>query len=183
MKLIALTGMPGAGKGEVKRIILKAKEIPIVVMRTVVEDEMRSKGIEVNNRNLRNYATELRDKHGADIVARKCAPLIREKNSDVAIVDGIRGLVEVELFKKEFGDDFHLISVHTSPKVRFDRLRKRGKEWDMKEWDEFVFRDKKELSWGLGNAIAMADHVIINEGSFEELEKQVKMIMKEILGE
>ena len=69
-----------------------------------------------------------------------------------------------------------------SPKTRFDRMKRRAREGDMDNWEGFVFRDRKELSWGLGDVIALADHVIINEGSFEELERQVKDILDKILG-
>lgn len=183
MKIIAITGMPGSGKGTFEKEIMKIKKIPVVVMREVVEEEMKKKGIKVSNRNLRNYATEIRRMHGDNIVAKKCVPIIKEIRSEILIIDGIRSLDEIDHFKKEFGDDFSLISVHASPKIRFDRLRNRGLEWDMKNWDEFVFRDRKELSWGLGSAIALGDYVVINETSIQHLEKEAYRIMNHILGD
>jgi dephospho-CoA kinase len=183
MKIIAITGMPGSGKGTFEKEIMRIKKIPIIVMREVVEDEMREKGIKVTNRNLRNYATEIRKMHGNDVVAKKCVPIIKGKNSDLLIIDGIRSLDEIDRFKKEFGDDFHLIAVHASPKIRFERLKERGLEWDMEKWDEFVFRDKKELSWGLGSAIAMADHFVVNENSLKHLSDEAKRMINEILGD
>ncbi len=44
--------------------------------------------------------------------------------------------------------------------------------------EEFREREKKELSWGLGNVIAMADIVIINEGSLEEFKEKVREILR-----
>lgn len=180
VKIISITGMPGAGK-KIVRTELEKKGIPVVVMRHVVENKMRERGIEVNNRNLRDFATELRKRHGMDIVARECVPLIQEKNSDMVILDGIRSYEEVEFLKRKYGNDFYLIAIHSSSSTRFNRLRNRGKEWDMKNWEEFEWRDEKELSWGLGKSIAKADFMIVNEKGLKHVKKQTMKILKVIL--
>lgn len=182
MKIIALTGMAGSGKEEAKRFILKTRKMPTMKMSSVVEAEMEEKGLPLTNESIRNYATEIRKEHGYDIVAKMCVPVIKKDKTDFFLIDGVRGLPEIEVFKEEFGDDFSLVAIHSSPKTRFDRLKKRGRHGDMDEWNEFVFRDKKELGWGLGDVIALADYVVINEGALDELESQVKVIMKKILG-
>jgi dephospho-CoA kinase len=182
MKIITLTGMPGAGKDEVKKLILKIKDMPVFVMSSVVLDDMKKKGLPMTNEGIRNYATELRRKYGYDIVARKCAPMIDKIDADVVLIDGTRGPAEVDFFKARYGNDFHLIAVYASPKTRFERTKERGREGDAKKWEEFVFRDKKELTWGLGDVIAVADYVIVNEGTLKALESQVKHIMKQIFG-
>lgn len=177
MKIIATTGMPGSGKGEVLNY-LKSKGTPAIVMRDVVEDEMKKKGIEINNRTLREFGTQLREKNGMNIVAKMCVPLINQlKNNKLLLIDGIRSYDEVEFFKKKFTKDFVLIAIHVPPQLRFERLKSRGEKWDMKNLEEFLWRDKVELSWGLGNAIALADYVIDNSGSLEDLHKQIDRII------
>lgn len=181
MKIIATTGMPGSGKGEVLKY-LKEKGIPAFVMREAVQAEMEKKGIEINNKNLREYGTELRKKKGNDIVAKMCLPSIKElsKKHKIILVDGIRGYSEVKIFKKELTENFILIAIFASPKTRFERLRARGKNWDMKSWKEFKWRDDVELNWGLGNVIALADYIINNSGTLEELNKQIDGILSKI---
>lgn len=180
--IIGITGMPGSGKAEIRKII-EEMDIPVVIMREVVQKEMEQKGISINNRTLRNYSTELRKKHGMDVVAKKCKPLVEKslKTNKIIALDGIRGLEEIEYFKKFYTDDFILISVHASPKTRFERLKERGEKWDMKEWDEFVWRDKQELSWGIGNAIAESDYIIVNEGTIQELKENFKDVYDKII--
>jgi dephospho-CoA kinase len=78
MKVIAITGMPGAGKDVVSDIIIKEKKIPMLTMRSVVESEMKEKGIELNNKNLREYATDLREKYGNNIVAKKMSAYFKK---------------------------------------------------------------------------------------------------------
>lgn len=180
-RIIAITGMPGAGKTEVRKIIEK-KSVPVIVMRHVVEDEMRKKKIEPNNKNLRDYADKLRKKHGYDIVAKKCVPLIKEKfkKSSTVLIDGIRGPQEVALFKKQFGQRFVLISILAAPKTRFERLKKRGLPWDMKTRKEFDWRDKREISWGLGDVIKKADYIIDNEGTKKDLRKKLGRVFSKL---
>lgn len=181
--IIATAGLGGCGKGEILSY-LKEKGIPAVVMREVVQREMEEKGIEVNNKNLREYATELRKKKGMDIVAKMCLPILKEmiKKHKIILIDGIRGYEEVKLFKKELTKDFILIGIFASPKTRFERLKTRGENWDMKTWEEFEWRDGIELSWGLGNAIALADYIIDNSGTIEDLHKRIDDLMKKITG-
>jgi len=175
--IIATTGMPGSGKGEVLEFF-KKKGIDSVVMRTVVEKKMKEQGIEVNNRNLREFATKLREDNGIDIVARMCIPIIREKlkTQKNILIDGIRSYEEIECIKKEFGEDFILIAVEADFEKRFERLKKRGEIWDMQTKEELKWRDEKELGWGLGKSIQAADIIIDNNGTKEELYKKIDEI-------
>jgi dephospho-CoA kinase len=45
----------------------------------------------------------------------------------------------------------------------------------------FAVRDERELMVGLGSAIAMADHVITNEGTLEQFKKRMRMFLEEYL--
>jgi dephospho-CoA kinase len=181
MKIIAITGMPGSGKSETINY-LKEKGIKAVVMREVVQREMEEKGIAVDNKNLREYATDLRKKRGMDVVAKMCLPLIKRLSKDqrMILIDGVRGYNEVKLFKRELTEDFILVAIFASPKIRFKRLASRGEKWDMKTLKEFEWRDDVELSWGLGNAIALSDYMIDNSGSIEDLHKGIDKVVETI---
>jgi dephospho-CoA kinase len=183
MKIRATAGMPGSGKGEFLNY-LNGKGIPSIVMREVVQKDMETKGIEVNNKNLREYATNLRKENGIDIVAKMCLPLIKErsKGSYMVLIDGIRGYDEVKFFKKELTTDFVLVAIFASPKIRYERLSKRGEKWDMKTWEEFEWRDNVELGWGLGNAIALSDYLIDNSGSLDDMHNKIDEILSEVIG-
>ena len=56
----------------------------------------------------------------------------------------------------------------------------RGREDDSQDLDLIKERDKRELSWGLGNVIASADIVISNEGSIEDFQQKIKEIFNKI---
>ncbi|MDH5783256.1 MAG: dephospho-CoA kinase, partial [Candidatus Bathyarchaeota archaeon] len=53
---------------------------------------------------------------------------------------------------------------------------------DPKGWEAFLKRDLRELSVGLGNAIAIADYLIVNEGTKEEFKMKIHETLKAALG-
>ena len=176
--------MPYSGKS-VFVSVAKEMGIPSFLMRSVVEDEMRKKGIAVTNVSLREYATQIRKDYGQGIVAERCVPYLDAllKKNRAVLVDSLRSPEEDGIFRKKYGD-FVLVAIKSSPKARFSRLgRKRPghKSDEPKTVEELEWRDKKELSWGLGDVIARADLVLENEGSEEDFRKRARELLEGIL--
>ncbi len=163
---MAVTGMPGSGKSIISRVLAKALNARIYSMGDIVRREVTRRGLEVNVRNVEQVATELREELGKAAVA---ILLAREfKDEDTIIVDGLRSLDEVAVFSK-YGR-ICLVAVHASPYTRYRRLMARGRVDEVKGWEDFMLRDRKNLEYGIGGAIAMADYMIVNEGSIEEVQ-------------
>ncbi|MDP8011364.1 MAG: AAA family ATPase [Thermoplasmata archaeon] len=168
--IILLVGMPGAGKEE---FIKKAKEmgIQVVSMGDVVREYTESLGLELNDKNVGQIANEERKKHGMDIWAKRTLDKIK---SEKCIIDGIRNKEEIDFFKQNLKNRIIVTAILSSEQVRFERIMKRKRKDDARTWEEFVERERRELSWGLGNVIALADHFIINESDLEEFRKKVE---------
>jgi dephospho-CoA kinase len=173
--VVGLAGMPGSGKS----LVVAAARLEgygVVVMGDVVREETENRGLELNPKNIGKVMLELRKNGGASVVADKCIPKIERKRSGKVIVDGIRSLSEVEAFKKHF-PKFSLIAVHASSEARFTRLYSRRRSDDPDGWDVFNERDMRELGVGVGNAIAMAEHIIVNENNREAAKAQTKKVL------
>lgn len=179
MLVICVVGMPASGKGVVAKEAEKMG-LPVIVMGDIVREETVKRGLPLTPQNLNMVAKDLRDREGEDVIAKRCVEKIRKIRSDVIIVDGVRSLKELERYKRDLGKTV-TIAVHASPQVRFKRILGRNRPGDPKSWNEFVKRDLIELSFGLGNVIALADYMIVNEGTIEELRETVKKLLKEIL--
>ena len=175
MKAIAFTGMPGAGKSEAVRV---AEELGIAVVRMgdVVRNEARKRGLELSDENVGGLADEMRREHGKDIWARKC--LEELKGKDVVVIDGIRNIEEVEFFRR-YIKNFILVAIRASPRIRYERIAKRGRSDDTDSIEKMKERERRELSWGLGSVIAMADVIIVNEGNLEEFREKIRQLLKE----
>ena len=176
MKLIIVTGMPGAGKSEVADVFRKNGH-PIIVMGDVIREETRRRGLEANRENTKKIALELREKDGPGAVAKHCIEEMKKTSADTIVIEGCRSLAEVDVFD-DYAEKVTIVSVHTSPTTRFTRLKDRGRDDAPLEWVSFRERDLREISIGLGGVIAMSDIMLINEGTIEELQKLSEETLK-----
>ena len=174
--LVGLAGMPGSGKS---LVVDGARELgyAIVVMGDVVREETAKRGLDLTPQSVGKVMLELRAQGGNTVVASKCIPKIEAQESSKVLVDGLRSLYEVDTFKGHFAK-FTLAAVHASPETRFNRLFSRRRSDDPDGWEVFHERDMRELGVGLGNVIAMAEQLIVNDKSADE----VKVVIRDALG-
>ena len=177
--VIGVAGMPGAGKATVKEIVQKIG-YSVVVMGNEIREETRRRKLKPTPENIGMVMLKLREEEGPYVVAKRCIPKIEKAKGRVVIVDGIRSPHEVEEFKKHF-PNFTLIAIHASPETRFKRLFQRKRSDDPKGWETFMKRDLRELSVGLGNAIATADYMIVNEGTKTQLKRKVCEVLESVI--
>ncbi len=198
MKVVAFTGLPGSGKSEAVGVA-EAAGMAVVRMGDEVRAEAAGRGLPMNDENLGGVASEMRKREGMDVWAMRCLRRIEKITSSAAagisnraeeagragtviggiVIDGIRNMEEVEAFRRNIGD-FVLIAIHASPGTRYKRLMERGREDDSLSVDALRRRDERELGWGLGNVVAMADIIVTNEGSLEEFREKVRVILAQI---
>jgi predicted RNA binding protein with dsRBD fold (UPF0201 family)/dephospho-CoA kinase len=179
MKVIAFVGMPGAGKTEASNVA-REMGIPVVVMGDVLREEVKMRGLPPTDENIGSVANQLRKEEGMDAIAKRCIPRIKayEGKSDVVVVDGIRGIAEVETFKKEFDDNFTLVKVDAPFELRLERLKGRGRSDDAGSVEWLRQRDERELSWGMGKAMEAADKSVTNLDPIQRFKDEVRSILK-----
>ena len=176
--VICLAGMPGSGKSIIVEVA-KERGYDIVVMGDVIREEAERRRLEPNPENLGRIMLELRRSEGKAVIAKRCIPKIEKATKSKVVVDGVRSLSEVEEFRESF-PTFSFITVHASPETRFSRVYRRRRSDDPENWEVFRERDMRELRVGLGNAMAMAEWVIVNEGELEALKEKVGEILKRV---
>jgi len=180
IQVLAFVGAPAAGKTEAASV---ARElgIPVVVMGDVIREELKRRGIELSDANAGRIATELRRRYGMDAIAKRCIPYIERASeragSEVVVVDGIRGIAEVEAFKAHFGADFMLVNIHAPLLLRYSRIKRRGRGDDSLSLAEFRRREEREIGWGMGEAMKEASVVIKNEGSLADFKAQIRELL------
>jgi dephospho-CoA kinase len=182
--IIGITGMPGAGKTTAATAVQELG-FELVNMGDMVRRETARRGLPLTDEYVGRVMRELRAQGGPGAVAQLCADAIRSARQGLVVVDGVRSMSEVAVFKSL--GPFKLLSVHASPHRRFSLLTSRGRADAPRSWEEFQDRDSRELSVGLGEAIALADEVVSNNrGGPEDLKRQVRDIvagwMKEVEG-
>lgn len=176
-KVIAISGMPGAGKG-VASEAAKQLGFEVLVLGDVIREETERRGLEPTPTNMGAVMLQVREDEGPAAVARRLLSKIDQCPSDPVIVEGIRSLHELAELKSRF--EVVTLAIHASPKTRFQRLLSRGRSDDPKTWDTFYERDNRELEVGLGQVIALADILAINEGTITELQSSLKGILTKL---
>ena len=168
--IIGLTGKNAAGKGELAEH-LKSKGFVYFSLSDALRDEATKQGLDHSRDVLIKFGTEMREKHGNGILAKKINEKINQlKNKDI-VVDSIRNPGEIEELRNN--DGFILIGVHTDSKIRFERLLRRGRAGDSKTLEEFEEHEKKENNdegsgQQLDRCMELVDKIINSNGTIEE---------------
>lgn len=177
MQIMGISGLPGSGKSLVSDIAAEKGAI-IVSMGDIIREEAKKRG-----ENTKDTAKNLRTEHGQYIVAELTIEKIKKLQEDGVenpiIVDGIRSLHEVDMFKYNF-DNFIILSIFSNPTIRFERLKKRMREDDSQDFNEFKKRDMTELEFGIGSVISLSDRIIINESDLESYAQEINEFLEEI---
>ena len=179
--IIGLTGKNGSGKGEVARF-LKDRGFEYYSLSDVLREELAKKSKKITRDLLVQTGNNLRQKFGQDVLAKRIiGRLDIDKNY---IIDSIRHPSEVNAFKDKNG--FVLLNVTAPPKVRFERLKSRGRENDPKTFSDFKKLEAKESKstvksdQQLDQAIKMADFELQNSGTLQTLQEQITAIVMKI---
>jgi dephospho-CoA kinase len=160
LRIVAITGMPGAGKSTAAQALV-SRGWTRVVMGDVIRAETKRRGLEPDAANTGKVMKQLRNERGDSAVADLCLETIEKAKTERVVVDGIRSMAEVETFRKKAA--VVLVAVHASPARRFELLKERGRKDDPFTLEMFAARDRRELEVGIGNAIALSDETISNQ--------------------
>ncbi|GAH48366.1 unnamed protein product, partial [marine sediment metagenome] len=106
MKVVSIVGMAGAGKSEVARVF---EENGFIRIRfgDITDEEIRKRGLELNEENERHIRELLRQEYGMSAYARLNLARIDSalKNSNV-VIDGLYSWEEYTFLKDYYGEDF-----------------------------------------------------------------------------
>jgi len=126
------------------------------------------------------FGKYLKDKYGGDILIRLAVD--KKRHCKNIIIDGVRSKEEIETIKKLGGK---VIYVEARPEIRFERLMKRkaSKDKEIKSFEDFKkMDDAEERLYHTSELKGLADYVIVNEGTLDELREKVERIIEEITG-
>jgi len=179
MTVVAIVGLPGSGKTEAADV---AEEMGLrrFSMGDAIRREVRRRGLSITDRNIAAVSTDLREKQGADAVARLCLDEFNIMGTDNVFIDGVRSWEEVQLFESELGSDFVVVHVVADFEIRLERIVSRGRSEDIESRDGLASRDRRELNWGLEEAFERADITVQNEDDLETFRESIRETLAEL---
>jgi dephospho-CoA kinase len=181
-KIIALVGMPGAGKSSCVEY-LEQKGWPSVYFGGVVVDETQRRYGKVSEELERGVREELREKEGKGAIAQRIIAKIDALNTEghqTIIADGLYSWTEYKIFKERYGENAIVIAITAPRALRHARLANRpvrpltDTEVTAREYAEIENIEK-------GGPIANADYTLVNGSGVEQMLADLEKILQSAL--
>lgn len=183
MKIIlGLAGEIASGKGTVSAYLKEKHSGSVQRFSTSLRDVARRMHLEESRENLQKISTVFRENFDDNILSRVISEDIKNDESAVIVIDGVRRLADINYLKNLPG--FKLVYLEAELDKRYQRIVKRRENSDdaEKTYEEFKADHEREAELQVHDLKNYADFVIDNNGTFQELYQQVEKII-ENLGE
>ena len=180
MIIIGITGTIGAGKGTLVEYLVREKNFVHYSVRGFLIEELEKRKLAINRDTMVLLANELRETHTPSYII-DCLFEQAQSRGKNAVIESIRTAGEAESLRKK--GDFCLLAVDAEQKIRYERIRKRNSETDHIGYEEFKANEQREMNaadpnkQNLSKCIAMADYTLCNDGTIDELYKQLEIII------
>ncbi len=172
-KIVAIVGMPGAGKSSAGEI-LKKNGFTLLRFGDQTDIGLKEMDLSLTEKNERRYREQLRKTLGMAAYAIKLKPRLEKalKDNQKIALDGLYSWEEY-LHLKKYYKDLILLCIYARPDIRYARLYKRKiRGLDRKE---AVARDIAELDkLNKGGPIAITDYLIENNHSKRNLKLKIE---------
>lgn len=180
--IIGITGTDGAGKGEVVDY-LKTKGFVHYSARDLIVAEIKKRGLEVHRPQMKLVGNALREEFGGDMLIAKSLLQKETDGSKDCIIESLRTVDEANSLHTKGGV---LLAIDADQRLRYERIHGRGSETDNISFKEFVEQDEAEsvsdnpAEQNKKAVMQLADHVIMNDGTIEELHAKVETWLQSV---
>src|SRR5207248_11802661 len=153
-----------------------ASLVPVFMSADFIRADAKRRNLSPSRKKIGRIMLRIREEEGMGAVAKRLAPLVDKIDGNIFVYEGARNIEEIEELKKKYS--VFTITIHASPKSRFQRLLKRGRSDRPRNWADFLERDERELKVGVGKLIAIDDRVVENEDTKNDLKRRTARLLK-----
>lgn len=178
--IIGLAGEMGSGKGTVASYLSKKYKASSYRFSDPLKDVARRTYLEENRENLQTLATILRQAFGDDLLSIILYNDVKNDNSDLVVIDGVRRKGDIEMFVNL--PNFKLIYIETDLKIRYERIINRNEKTDdsTKSFERFLEDHQREADTQILELKDVADFVVNNNATLKDLEANIDSIIKKL---
>lgn len=181
VKIIALVGMPGSGKGTCTDFLSSTYQWPIIHFGNMVYDEVQRRGLD-NVKDEKFVRRDMREKEGKEVLAKhakRMADTYVANGKNVVVFDGLYSWSEYKYLRQEYGNDLIVIATTAPRLLRYERiLNRKDSHRTYNNVQEIIDRETSEIEeLEKGGPIANADYTILNDESPELMLEQLKKIL------
>ena len=177
--IIGTVGEIASGKGSITKYLVQKYNASEYRFSDILKDILQRVHLDVVRENFASLSLGLRKYYGQDILAYALVQDIKNDDNKIIVVDGIRRIQDLKYLKEM--QEFALVYVDADIKVRYERLIGRNEKQDdkIKTFEEYKNDHRLETETSIKELRNIADVTIDNNGTLEELNKQIDKIIKE----
>ncbi len=178
--ILGLVGEMASGKTTVTDYLKKNYGAVTFRFSDMLRDVLTRMHLELTRQNLQTISTILRQNFSEDIMSRVLAEDVKKSEAPLIITEGIRRPSDIVYLKAIPG--FHLVALMADTKTRFERMTGRSENPDdrNKTWEEFEKESAAEPEQKIKELMQEAPDKINNNGGFQELYRQIGLLMKKL---
>jgi len=167
--IIGLVGQIASGKGTATDYLKKKYGATSYRFSTMLRDVLDRLYVEQSRTNLQALSTFVRSSYGEDTLAKVIAEDVKNDETDIIVVDGVRRPDDIKYLKEISG--FVLVHVFADMEKRFERITKRGENADdnQKTFEQFKKEHEQESELKVAEIAETATVQIDNNGDYESL--------------
>jgi dephospho-CoA kinase len=181
MVIIGITGTLGAGKGTVVEYLVKERGFRHYSVRAFLLEKIRELGMPENRDSMLAVGNRLRAEHGSSYAVDQLFLRALEAGGN-AVIESVRTTGEVASLRQK--GQFILLAIDADPQIRYERIVIRNSETDKVSFETFIENEQRESiseEPGVPNlqaCIKLADYLLVNNGTREELFGKLEKILK-----
>lgn len=178
--ILGLVGEMAAGKSTATEYLKQKYEAVSFRFSDPLRDVLLRLHVENSRPNLQALSTFLRRQYGEDLLSKVMALDVEQSPAKMIITEGIRRPTDIADLKKF--KNFHIISLTADERARYERLIQRSENADdkTKTWEQFQADGRAESEQKIKEIAARADFIIDNNGTIEQLYKQIDDVIKKL---
>lgn len=178
--ILGFAGLMASGKDVAKKYLEEKYSAENFRFSTIMRDVLHRINVDVSRENLQALSLCLRQTFGEDLFAKVIANDAKNAQSDIVVIDGVRRLADIAHLAAIEG--FHLIAIDADPRIRYERMVKRGENVgdSEKSFEQFIKDGEQEAEQKIPEVMANAGITINNDGDLEDLYQQIDKIVTKI---
>ncbi len=176
--ILGFTGLIACGKGTATQYLKEKYGAETFRFSTMLRDVLDRLYLAHTRENMSGISTGLRNIFGQDLMAKVMSQDVENSQAELIVVDGIRRMDDIKYLRAL--PNFKLVAIVADMKIRYERLLTRGENSDdqNKTWEEFQADHQLETELTILDTMKAADIAINNDGSLENLQKQLDELVK-----
>lgn len=180
-KIIGLLGQIGSGKGVARDYLVDKYGYEEITMGDLVREETKKRGLELTRDNLDIVTKDVTDKYGDDFWSKRVVEIIKNSDKEKFVIDGVRRPLEIDTITKNFPDAAKFVLVDVDSKIRFERMKKRARPGFPETYEEFLkHSERQDKLFNVNESFKRVNYTLDNNGTLEDLHKQIDELLKKI---